>query len=337
KQLTEIAGQYHSPRNRYRIQRAISYFDRSWRRQNCSFKSDETNDYLYTLISQSPSYNTTLKSSPLHAFNRYAALFADITTDALLSARDEGVNLLSLLFGNSVGMVKTRNGYLHNRPEVEEKLQKRLRAGDILLEKTPFCLTDKLIPGYWGHVAIWIGSEQELIDLGIWDHPVVSAHKKAIRGGRYIVEALRTGVMINSLSYFLDIDDLAILRKKKSTGQERAETIIRALQQVGKPYDFNFNVETNNKIVCSELIYICYTDINWPTSNTLGRYTISPSNVAEKAGPEEPFEVVDLYLHGQEVRNNMLDEFLKTVASTAPDHALQRISFGTMGFISAPD
>ena len=33
------------------------------------------------------------------------------------------------------------------------------QAGDILLEKTPFRLTDKLIPGYWGHAAVWIGGE----------------------------------------------------------------------------------------------------------------------------------------------------------------------------------
>ena len=32
-----------------------------------------------------------------------------------------------------------------------------MQAGDILLEKTPFRLTDKMIPRYWGHATIWTG------------------------------------------------------------------------------------------------------------------------------------------------------------------------------------
>ena len=38
---------------------------------------------------------------------------------------------------------------------------------DLLLEKTPFRLTDKTIPGFWGHVGLWIGDQQDLEELGI--------------------------------------------------------------------------------------------------------------------------------------------------------------------------
>jgi len=30
-------------------------------------------------------------------------------------------------------------------------------------------LTDQLIPGHWGHAAVYIGTEEELEALGIWN------------------------------------------------------------------------------------------------------------------------------------------------------------------------
>ena len=49
---------------------------------------------------------------------------------------------------------------------------------------------------------------------------------------------------------------------------------------MGKTYDFNFDVETTDKLVCSELLYQSFGDVAWPTEKYLGRVTISPDNVA---------------------------------------------------------
>ncbi|MCM8528789.1 MAG: hypothetical protein NE327_19860, partial [Lentisphaeraceae bacterium] len=72
----------------------------------------------------------------------------------------------------------------------------------------------------------------------------------------------------------------------------------RSFRQLGKEYDFNFDVETIDKIVCSELVYQVFTDIKWPTEKALGRHTISPDNVAVKAN-EGPFELVLFYHEGK--------------------------------------
>ena len=48
----------------------------------------------------------------------------------------------------------------------------------------------------------------------------------------------------------------------------------------GNMFDFNFDVQTTDRIVCSELCYVSITDIDWQTDATLGRATISPDNVA---------------------------------------------------------
>jgi len=60
-----------------------------------------------------------------------------------------------------------------------------------------------------------------------------------------------------------------------------AESISRGIDQLGKDYDFNFDVETLDKIVCSELIYIVFGQVHWNTEYDIGRPTISPDNVVE--------------------------------------------------------
>ena len=42
-----------------------------------------------------------------------------------------------------------------------------------------------------------------------------------------------------------------------------------------------FDVSTLDKIVCSELIYITFGNVKWPTEYRLGRPTITPDDVAE--------------------------------------------------------
>jgi len=213
----------------------------------------------------------------------------------------EVLNLLSMIFSNAVGLVELRRGKLYQRKDVLAEIHNVLKSGDILLDKTPFRLTDKLIPGYWGHAALWIGAEHELKDMGIWDHPVVSLYHGEIRKGRMVVEALRSGVEMNTLEHFLNIDSIGILRKPDQNGEDRARTIIRALRQVGKPYDFNFEVETRNRIYCSKLVYLSYASMEWPIRKSLGRTTITPDDVAIPAALHGKLELVSFYHDGRRV------------------------------------
>ncbi len=194
---------------------------------------------------------------------------------------------------------------------------------DVLLEKTPFRLTDKFIPGYWGHIAIWLGTEEQLRTAGLWND--LSADlKERIKSGHYVLEALRPGVQVNKLVNFLNIDDLAVMRPNfiKSTA-EAAYYLNRAQKQVGKEYDFNFDIETDKKIVCSELAYVVFDDpeFNWAVGKSVGRYTISPDNVAEKGfakaikNTEFSFTPIVLYRDGLEVAasDNLIYQFEKLI------------------------
>ncbi len=67
-------------------------------------------------------------------------------------------------------------------------------------------------------------------------------------------------------------------------------------------YDFNFDVKTADKIVCSELAYWVFPDINWRTEFMLGRDSISPDNIINTVlNHRREFSAVMLYHNGKEV------------------------------------
>lgn len=299
--LTRITLSYNSVHNRARVRSAIGFYEEATRELAPVVRKDARLRYLAELIEQSPSYDMTKAVSPAYVVGRKLRFLERLTRDQLAGIANDGVSLFSMLFGNTVGLVETRKGKLHGRTDVHTAVTHRLRAGDILLEKTPFRLTDTLIPGHWGHAAVWIGTERELRELGLWDHPLVAPHHAAIRAGAGVLEALRSGVELNPLERFLNVDDLAVLRARDMDETSRAAIVLNALRQVGKAYDFNFDVETTDRIVCSELVYVTHTSIQWPTTRTLGRATISPDQIAAKALAGGPLELVTLYHDGQHV------------------------------------
>jgi hypothetical protein len=222
----------------------------------------------------------------------------------------QGQRHLSQGFGNFVGLVALRRGKLHGQPEWTRFVRARLRPGDLLLEKTPFRLTDTFIPGHFGHVAMHVGTEAELRALGLLDHPFIRPYRRAIEEGRTIVEALRNGTQINTLERFLDVDDLAILRPKpdRVPAAEVRQAVLLAFAHVGKKYDFAFDANTWDAIVCSELAFQSYVRVPWSIGKVLGSYTISPDDVAVQAGadPARPFDLVTLVHDGRLVHDRVL-------------------------------
>lgn len=299
--LAKVTLNYNSIVNRARVRKAIKFYERESRQLKSTLAQSPETSYLNLLITQSPSYTMVKKWSPFYVVGRKVGFLTGITTDTLTGMERDGVSLFSMVFGNAVGLVETRKGKLYNKEDVLADVRGSLKSGDILLEKTPFRLTDKLIPGYWGHAAVWIGSEEELKELGIWDNPVVARHHEEIRKGRLVVEALRSGVEMNTLQHFLNIDSIGILRKPDLDRKARANTVIQALRQVGKPYDFNFDVESKERVYCSKLVYLSYSGIDWPTQKSLGRTTFTPDDVAIEAAKNGPLQLVAFYHDGKRV------------------------------------
>lgn len=223
----------------------------------------------------------------------------------------------SKLFGNISGSFYKGVGKLyHYSDEQLEEIEHESRALDVIFDKTGFRLTDSFIPGHFTHAAIWAGTEDELKELGVWEElPALYERAKrnynykgqsfqdAIRTKHYIIEALRPGVQINNLRHFIDIDDLVFLRPKdcedgKRVNDEKGNPkcltkemkkayLIEAFKQIGKDYDFNFDVNTRERIVCSELVYRTFLDTNFETDRMLGRHTIISDQIIPHADDKD--------------------------------------------------
>ena len=311
--LMEMTLAANSIESRHRIRRVITFYEQ----EKISFGIlDEDSDYAYLelLIDSSPSYNYVKKVKINEIASKKFIAFERIGADIFSKTSNDGFDILSGMFGNTLGLYESRKGKLHGDKKAMKNIQAKLQPLDILLEKTPFRLTDKLIPGHFGHVAIWTGTKSELIDLGLWQDLHIKPYNEEIglsgnpdsKDEHQIIEALRSGVQLSTLEHFMNIDDFAILRPvfKEGTSEEdklalTKEALIMAFRQLGKKYDFNFDVNTTDKIVCSELAYVSFPSMDWPTDKTLGRYSISPDNVAKLAWNNLPLELIMFYHDGE--------------------------------------
>ncbi len=295
-QLDGLARDYLSLARRYRNHDTLMFI-----RENRTLLEGEDphRSWLRERIANSPS-GRTLRTHWLVPLPEFAGETVNLVESDLRRLGDAAMGGASQGFGNAVGSVQFRRGQLYNEATTEAALATVLQPGDILLEKTPFRLTDRFIPGHYGHVAIWLGSGAEVRAI-LGNDPLLALHQRQLDAGAGVCEALRDGVQLNSLAHFLDVDDVAVLRLNGMDAVTRAGILRRALRQLGKAYDFNFDVETADRIVCSEIVYQVFTSIDWPTAKSLGRSTISPDQVARRALPGGPLSVVDIWHDGARI------------------------------------
>ena len=80
------------------------------------------------------------------------------------------------------------------------------------------------------------------------------------------------------------------------------------MDQIGKAYDFNFDITTLDKIVCSELIYIFYGNVKWPTPYRLGRATVTPDDIASVLFQKNTkFHIMNFIVAKEEHRIDMVN------------------------------
>ena len=153
-----------------------------------------------------------------------------------------------------------------------------LKKWDIICQKSPQCLTDHLIPGYFGHVGIYLGDST-------------------------FVESIQDGVTLSTAQRFLEGSSFIVLRPIQISNQQDAHMNHLVKSQIGKQYDFNYNIESPDQLVCTELIFLVFDRVNWRTEKAVGRTIICPDFLVQTALQSSDIRIPVLLEHDKLVEN----------------------------------
>lgn len=213
-------------------------------------------------------------------------------------------------------------------------LSGRLQPGDILLERREWYLSNVGLPGFWPHAAIYVGTPVERdrffataevrawvqgrgVASGRFEDLVARLEPEAARGCRgeeaghavRVLEAISEGVSFTSLEHSAAADSLAVLRPRLPRTAVAA-ALLRAFGYAGRPYDFNFDLSTDQSLVCTELVVKAFDPqaappgLRLPVLSVLGR-PATPANeivrqLDEQWGTSAQQLDLVLFLDGQE-------------------------------------
>jgi Permuted papain-like amidase enzyme, YaeF/YiiX, C92 family len=170
-------------------------------------------------------------------------------------------------------------------PELLRNLRPRLRPGDVLLMRTDNRITTAILPGFWAHAALFVGTCSDLESLGLRQHPHVAKHWQTIVSHPdplgSVIESVFPFVQLTPLEKCLQVDHLLVFRAALPK-EEIAGAIAEALGHLGKPYDFDFDFNSTSRIVCTGLIYRSYHGrggICFSLCKRLGRFTLSGDDI----------------------------------------------------------
>ena len=213
------------------------------------------------------------------------------------------------------------------QPEQLSEFRARLKPGDILIERQNWFLSRAFMPGYWAHAAIYVGTTNDLVRLGLDRDPRVAPHWKeyAARDAQghehLILEAVPQGVRITTLEHCIGVADAAAVLRPRITASEVRESIARAFTHLGKSYDFDFDFFSSDKVVCTELVYRAYDGcLQFPLVDVMGRKTLPPTELVRKFVTERGQAKAQLecvcFLDGDEVRGQASFKDENVFAST---------------------
>jgi hypothetical protein len=221
--------------------------------------------------------------------------------------------------GRGLAEIRVKPGHLPSLPkQIRAELMKLLRPGDVLVVRKEFAATNYFLPGYWPHVALYIGTPADLADHAIANDPRVQPRLEALRRATAItavltpdpvnawsdgddhpcvLEAMKDGVRIRSVNSAFNSDSVVVIRP---TLEQRhiSTALAQAFMHEGKPYDFDFDFCGSHRLVCTEVIYRAYEGVDgiqFELQNHAGRFALSAGDLLRLALDRRHFEVIALY------------------------------------------
>jgi len=272
--------------------RALAHADRFWGglRHTAWFRNLDANSDWHWLCEIIRRKRGVIRKSLLGALRRYLrSNWHALWQKALRPARKTRYGLQSLVGGRFAGIHVVANPVHVLTEDVLAGLHPQLQPGDILLCRAEGKLSAAMLPGFWSHVAIYLGSRRQLEALQVHTQPHAAKHWDAFPMPPaplgWVIEGVAPRVRICPLETSLHADHVVVLRPNVSA-VDLAAALGEAFGHLGKPYDFEFDFNVSSRIVCTELVYRCFHQrgpISFPLVKRLGRFTLSGDDVVHLA------------------------------------------------------
>ena len=183
-----------------------------------------------------------------------------------------------------------------------EKLLQMMKPGDIILERRNYYGSNAFLPGYWPHAALYIGTAEDLRELGLTEESLRTGFgRDLVRANtfwqrytspdsegheRKIIEAVSEGVIFSSMEHSIaEADSVAVFRPRVAADEIKA-AIVRAFSYWDMPYDFEFDFTSTDKLVCTEVVFRAYGggsgELDFPVEEIMGRPTMPAVNLVKK-------------------------------------------------------
>ena len=193
----------------------------------------------------------------------------------------------------------------------------KMQPGDVMLERREWYVSNVGLPGFWSHAALYIGTPEERrayfndVEVRAWakSQGIADGDFETLLTQRYatayasgiapqehghvprVLEAISEGVSFTTMEHSASADSLAVLRPRLSK-KDKAFALLRAFGYAGRPYDFDFDFQTDATLVCTELVYKSYepaaafAGIRMQPEEIVGRLAIPANSIARQFDAE---------------------------------------------------
>lgn len=189
------------------------------------------------------------------------------------------------------------SGYLSHDPRAMERIASRAQPLDILTLAAKSHIGSRFFSGWFTHTALYLGTEPQLREAGLWSHPSIVPHHSEIRSGKIVIEGVATHVRLATLDEILSQRDAAALIRTDLTRREKGRSASRALSLLNYPFDYTFDLNTCDAFACTEVLARAFPTLDFPVRRMQSLKVLLPDDVAAKAIRSEQLRLVE-YVEG---------------------------------------
>ena len=289
KQYTTIFSSFVDYEHVFAMRDAIRYARKN-RAKLLALDSDPVVGYIARNL---PQLETSLNPSKLSHIRRAWSYVSHkwrrrgvVSAQNILAGVFEGVGRTASEFYNATNKSVSA--------EVRNEIGEFLEPGDVIVTRHAKALTNLFFPGFWPHVALYVGTEEQRSVAGIRVTPDIE--QKWVNNV-CVLEARKDGVRLRPLSDTLSVDVFAVIRPRLQPDSV-SQAITHALQHEGKLYNFDFDFFNSDKVVCTELVYRSYDGLEGleiPLQERAGRKTLSAEDLLDFALATDTFIPVAIF------------------------------------------